>query len=192
VKNLDAHVELHAKVLDLVELHVGADVKIEEVNLDIDNVRVQAMLKVKLEKVAEILSRVMDTIDKNPEILTNLTAGVGRGVENALSGNEKDGDGKDSDGWSQSPELSGRPEGFGEHPNSDSDDTSKKDSEPKSEPESDKRSEKAVGEQQPEGNETEAAQPEAEQATETADDSAASEQTADASTESQSDAGDNA
>jgi len=86
VKNLDAHVELHAKVLDLLELHVGADVSIEEVDLEIDNVRVQAMLKVKLEKVAEIVDRVMTTIDENPEILTSLTKGVGQGVEHALEG----------------------------------------------------------------------------------------------------------
>jgi len=56
------------------------------VDLEIDNVRVQAMLKVKLEKVAEIVDRVMTTIDENPEILTSLTKGVGQGVEHALEG----------------------------------------------------------------------------------------------------------
>lgn len=81
VDNLRAHVELHAKVLDLVELDVGADVSIEKVQLNIDNVRVQAMLKVRLDKVAEILDRVLTTIDRNPEILTNLTAGLGKGLE---------------------------------------------------------------------------------------------------------------
>jgi len=86
VKNLHAHVELHAKVLDLLELHVGADVDIEEVELDIENVRVQAILKVKLEKVESIVDRVMTTIDNNPEILTNLTQGLGKGLEGALEG----------------------------------------------------------------------------------------------------------
>jgi hypothetical protein len=86
VENVRAHVELHAKVLDLLELHVGADVSIDRVELDIENVRVQAMLKVKLEKVVEVVSRVMDTIDENPEILTNLTGGLGRGLEGALAG----------------------------------------------------------------------------------------------------------
>jgi len=85
VENLRAHVELHAKVLDLLELHVGAEVSIDEVEIDIENVRVQAMLKVKLDKVAEIVDRVMTTIDNNPEILTNLTGGLGRGLEGALS-----------------------------------------------------------------------------------------------------------
>lgn len=86
VDNLKAHVELHAKVLDLLELHVGAQASIEKVDIQIDNVRVQAMLKVRLDRVAEIVSRVMDTIDENPEILTNLTEGLGKGVQGALEG----------------------------------------------------------------------------------------------------------
>jgi hypothetical protein len=84
VDNLRAHVELHAKVLDLLELDIGADVSIEKVELNIENVRVQAMLKVRLENVVQIVNRVMDTIDANPEILTNLTAGLGKGLETGL------------------------------------------------------------------------------------------------------------
>ena len=84
VDNLRAHVELHAKVLDLLELDVGADVSIDKVELNIENVRVQAMLKVRLDNVVHIVNRVMDTIDANPEILTNLTAGLGKGLEGGL------------------------------------------------------------------------------------------------------------
>lgn len=85
VDNLRAHVELHAKVLDLLELHVGADASIDQVKLEIDNVRVQAMLKVKLDRVVEIVDRVLTTIDNHPEILTSLTGGLGEGLRNALS-----------------------------------------------------------------------------------------------------------
>ena len=85
VENLKADVQLHAKVLDLLELHVGAKVSIDEVEIDIDNVRVQAMLKVNLAEVTKIVDRVMETIDNNPEILTNLTKGIGEGVQGALS-----------------------------------------------------------------------------------------------------------
>lgn len=85
VRNVHAHVDLHAKVLDLLELQIGADVGIEEVNLQIDNVRVQAMLKVKLEKVREIVGDVVGLLDRNPEILSNLTGGLGRGLEGALN-----------------------------------------------------------------------------------------------------------
>jgi len=84
VDNLKAHVELHAKVLDLLELDIGADVSIEKVDIQIENVRLQAMLKVRLDRVADIIDRVMDTIDRNPEILTNLTAGLGKGLEAGL------------------------------------------------------------------------------------------------------------
>ncbi|WP_052430254.1 hypothetical protein [Sporocytophaga myxococcoides] len=93
VKNVHAHVDLHAKVLDLLELQIGADVGIEEVNLQINNVRVQAMLKVRLEKVREIVGDVVGLLDRNPEILSNLTGGLGRGLEGALNrkpGGEED------------------------------------------------------------------------------------------------------
>ncbi|MBO9703312.1 MAG: hypothetical protein J7604_24065 [Sporocytophaga sp.] len=85
VKNLHAHVDLNAKVLDLVQLHVGADIGIEEVDLQIDNVRVQAMLKVKLEKVRDIVGDVVGLLDNHPEILSDLTGGLGRGLEGALA-----------------------------------------------------------------------------------------------------------
>lgn len=72
VDNVKADVELHAKVLDLVELHVGAKVSIDKVDLEIDNVRVQAMLKVRLDKVAEIVDRLLTALEHNPEILTGV------------------------------------------------------------------------------------------------------------------------
>jgi len=81
VEDLRADVDLHARVLDIVELHVGAHVTLGKVELDIENVRARAMLKVKLDKVAEIIDRVMQTIDTNPELLTTLLAPIGRGIE---------------------------------------------------------------------------------------------------------------
>lgn len=81
VDDLHADVELRARVLDVVDLHVGASVDLGKVELDIENVRAQAMLKVKLDKVAQIVERVMETIDSNPELITSLTSRVGRGVE---------------------------------------------------------------------------------------------------------------
>lgn len=103
VDNLRAHVELHAKVLDLLELHVGAQVSIEKVEINIENVRVQAMLKVRLAEVYKIVDRVMTTIDNNPEILTNLTKGIGQGVQGALEGGTSGGkSGGDDDGKGES------------------------------------------------------------------------------------------
>lgn len=76
VDDLHADVDLHARVLDIVELRVGASVNLGKVELDIENVRAQAMLKVKLDKVAQIVERVMATIDNNPELITSLTTRV--------------------------------------------------------------------------------------------------------------------
>jgi hypothetical protein len=81
VDNLHARVDLHARVLDLVELRVGADVTIEDVQLDIDNVEAQAMLKVKLDKVYDIISETVDLLRDNPGILTELADGVARELE---------------------------------------------------------------------------------------------------------------
>jgi hypothetical protein len=85
VQDLNAHLDLHAKVLDLLELHVGADVSIKKVELEIDNVRVQAMLKVRLNEVEKIIGRIVDLLEHHPEILSNLTGGLGRGLEAALA-----------------------------------------------------------------------------------------------------------
>lgn len=86
IDNLRARVDLHAKVLDLLELSVGAEVSVDKVELEIDNVRVQAMVKVRLEEVRGIVGEVVGLLDHHPEILTSLTGGLGRGLEGALAG----------------------------------------------------------------------------------------------------------
>lgn len=78
VEDIDAHVTLHAKILDLVELRVGAHVKIAKVELDIQNVHAQAMLQVNLQPVVDIVAELV----KNPEIITET---VGK-----LTGHDKD------------------------------------------------------------------------------------------------------
>lgn len=81
VEELHADVDLHARVLKVVELRVGATVDLRQVQLDIENVRTQAILKVKLDKIREIVDRVLTTIDNNPELITSVTAPVGRAAE---------------------------------------------------------------------------------------------------------------
>jgi hypothetical protein len=80
VDDLRARVSLNAEVLDLLRLSVGADVGLGRVALDIKGVEAQALLKVRLDNVALILDRVLRTIDRNPQILENLT----RGLESTL------------------------------------------------------------------------------------------------------------
>jgi hypothetical protein len=77
VDDLLARVSLRAAVLDLLDLNVGADVALGRVKLTIKGVEAQALLKVRLDNVSEIIRRVLETIDENPEILTNVTRGVG-------------------------------------------------------------------------------------------------------------------
>jgi len=69
VEDLHAHVSVEANVLNLLRLSVGADVQLGGVHLEIRGVEAQALLKVRLDKVAEIINRVLATIDRNPEIV---------------------------------------------------------------------------------------------------------------------------
>ncbi|MCW2766477.1 MAG: hypothetical protein JWO11_2436 [Nocardioides sp.] len=71
VKELRADVDLQARVLDLLDLRVGARVTLGEVELDIENVAAQAMLKVRLDTVAEVVAQVMQAITANPELVTS-------------------------------------------------------------------------------------------------------------------------
>ncbi|GAB2931782.1 hypothetical protein ACFMQL_01795 [Nonomuraea fastidiosa] len=86
VQDLRARVSLQAEVLDLLKLNVGADVFLGSVNLTIKGVEAQALLKVRLDNVARIIDRVLQTIDTNPQLLEHLTRGVGRAVEDLGTG----------------------------------------------------------------------------------------------------------
>jgi hypothetical protein len=88
VEDLRAHVSVQADVLNLLRLSVGADVQLGGVHLEIKGVEAQALLKVRLDKVAEIINRVLETIDHNPEIVEQIVAAgselegnVGRSVD---------------------------------------------------------------------------------------------------------------
>ena len=89
VEQLRARVSLQAEVLDLLRLNVGADVFIGQVGLEIKGVEAQALLKVRLDNVARIVDRVLTTIDRNPQILEQITEGVGSAVEQVGAGGGK-------------------------------------------------------------------------------------------------------
>ncbi|WP_344070683.1 hypothetical protein, partial [Prauserella alba] len=86
VENLRARVSLQAEVLDLLKLNVGVDAELGRVALQIKGVEAQALLDVRLDNVAGILDRVLTTIDRNPQILEQLTQGLGRAVEEVGEG----------------------------------------------------------------------------------------------------------
>jgi hypothetical protein len=77
VEDLSAHVSVEANVLNLLRLSVGADVQLGGVHLEIRGVEAQALLKVRLDNIAEIINRVLTTIDRNPEIVDQIVPPLG-------------------------------------------------------------------------------------------------------------------
>ncbi|MFC4036296.1 hypothetical protein ACFO3J_33360 [Streptomyces polygonati] len=86
VEDLRGRVSLQAEVLDLLKLNVGVDLVLGRVKLDITGVDAQALLKVRLDNLAQVIGRVLTTIDRNPQILENLTSSVGSAVDDVGSG----------------------------------------------------------------------------------------------------------
>lgn len=87
VEDLQAHVSLQAKVLELVDLNVGVDVQLGKVRLDIKGVEAQALLKVRLDHVAAVVDRVFTTVDRNPSLVESIgkaVEDVGRGAGHAV------------------------------------------------------------------------------------------------------------
>ncbi|ANY19049.1 hypothetical protein A6F68_00514 [Tsuneonella dongtanensis] len=80
VQGLEAHVALDAKLASLLSLTAGADAKLESVKLDIKGVQAQAALIVRLDNVRAIIERTLQTLDNNPQIITQLTGTVDNAV----------------------------------------------------------------------------------------------------------------
>jgi hypothetical protein len=88
VEDLQAHVAVMAEVRDILQLNVGAEVRLGKVELEIKGVEAQALLKARLENVTAILQRVATTLDRNPELLKSVgktAERVGGGTRQMLS-----------------------------------------------------------------------------------------------------------
>jgi hypothetical protein len=89
VDDLRAQVAVMAEVRDLVQLSVGADASLGKVELKIEGVEAQALLKARLDNVTAILERVLTTLDRNPELLESVghaVEDVGGGARRTLEG----------------------------------------------------------------------------------------------------------
>jgi hypothetical protein len=75
--DLRAHLALLAEAGHFVQLNAGAAVRLGKVELDIQNVETQALLEVRLTEVTKILSRVLTTLDRNPELLKSVGEALG-------------------------------------------------------------------------------------------------------------------
>jgi hypothetical protein len=84
VRGLRAHVSIVAELASLVNLQVGVDARLDEVELEIEGVRAKVLLKVRLEEVRAILRHALDTVAEHPEILRILTRALNELVEGLL------------------------------------------------------------------------------------------------------------
>jgi hypothetical protein len=84
VRGLRAHVSVLAELAGLVNLQVGVDARLDEVDLEIDGVRAKVLLKVRLDDVRAILKNALDTVAEHPEILRILTRALNELVEGLL------------------------------------------------------------------------------------------------------------
>jgi 2-oxoacid dehydrogenase-like protein with E3 subunit-binding domain len=85
--DLDAHVALKARVLNLIKLNIGVDVQLSRVKLDIKGVHAEVVLKARLDHVTAIVDRLMTTLDRNPELVDGLSKAVsevGQGAGQAV------------------------------------------------------------------------------------------------------------
>ena len=80
VQGLEAHVALDARLANLLNLKAGADASLQSVKLDIKGVQAQAALIVRLDNVRAIIERTLQTLDNNPQIITQLTGTVDNAV----------------------------------------------------------------------------------------------------------------
>jgi hypothetical protein len=84
VSNLRAKVALDANAVNLVQLSAGVDVGIKKVELGIVGIYGEAYLYADLDNVARIVDRVVQTLDRNPKILTQVLQAVDTTVNAAV------------------------------------------------------------------------------------------------------------
>ena len=88
VDDLRAQVAVRAEVRELVKLNVGAQARLGTVELQIEGVEAQALLKARLDRVGAIVRRVLLSLDRNPELLEsvgNAAEDVGGGTGQLLA-----------------------------------------------------------------------------------------------------------
>ena len=86
VKDVKAHVSLDANAMNLVQVTAGVDVGIKQVQLGVVGVLAELYLYVDLDNVAKIVNRVVQTLDRNPQILTQVLKTVDTAVTSVTTG----------------------------------------------------------------------------------------------------------
>ena len=76
VSNLQVNIALDARLANLLKLTAGADASIDQVKIGIKGVQAQATLIVRLDNVRAIIERTLQTLDNNPQLVTQLLSTV--------------------------------------------------------------------------------------------------------------------
>ncbi|HZY64861.1 MAG TPA: E3 binding domain-containing protein [Rubrobacteraceae bacterium] len=77
VDNLRARISLQAELADMVRINVGVDAFLEKVELDLNGLEAQTLLKANLENVRGILVRTLESLDNNPDLIESLAQAAG-------------------------------------------------------------------------------------------------------------------
>ncbi|HYD39002.1 MAG TPA: hypothetical protein VEA60_15390 [Allosphingosinicella sp.] len=76
VNNLQVHIALDARLANLLKLTAGADASIDQVKIGIKGVQATATLVVRLDNVRAIIERTLQTLDNNPQLVSQLLSTV--------------------------------------------------------------------------------------------------------------------
>ena len=80
VNNLRVNLALDARLANLLQLTAGANAQIDNVRIELRGVRAQATLIVRLDNVRAIIERTLQTLDNNPQLVTQLLSTVDNAV----------------------------------------------------------------------------------------------------------------
>jgi hypothetical protein len=76
VDNLQADLALNARLANILSLSAGANASIDRVHIELRGVRAQATLVVRLDNVRAIIERTLQTLDNNPQLVTQVLSTV--------------------------------------------------------------------------------------------------------------------
>ena len=84
VRDLRAHISILAELANLVNISVGVDARLDEVELEIEGVEAEVHLIARLHNVRAILEKALETIGEHPEIVRILARSISRVVRDSL------------------------------------------------------------------------------------------------------------
>ena len=84
VDDLEANINLNAQVANLITLNAGVQVSIQKVNLTISEVDANLELTVRLGHLVDIVSRVFESLDLNPFLISGIVGNVTSALGNVV------------------------------------------------------------------------------------------------------------